>query len=185
MVERLVKEIHIGLDNGCYISALTAALTLPDICSKAKYPDEKLTGKKYKQWLKDYVCTNQPFSLQADPEVIYDLRCKLLHEGNPSIDKAKLKIKQFALIVRENSARTTTQSSCFEIKPDGTRECLCYNISICYLCEQLCEAALKYYQANKEQFNFFDYRIINTDDATARTFGLSEDMIEALTNVKL
>ena len=35
MVDRIVKEINIGLENNCYISALGMALTLPDICGKA------------------------------------------------------------------------------------------------------------------------------------------------------
>ncbi|MCH5157790.1 MAG: hypothetical protein J1F33_01210 [Clostridiales bacterium] len=178
MVERLVNEISIDLHNCCYISALTTALTLPDICGKAKYPNEKSTAKRYKQWLNDYVCLKQPFGLQADADIIYDLRCKLLHDGNPSIDKTKLKIKQFALIVRENSAHIPLESSCIEEKPDGSKECHCYNINLVFLCEKICEAALTYYQADKDKFNFFDYRIINTDDETARTLGLPEDVIK-------
>lgn len=184
MVERLVKEIYAGLRNRCYISALTTALTLPDICGKAKYPTEKTT-KRYKLWLNDYVCNKQPFGLQADADTIYNLRCTLLHEGNPSIDKAKCKIKKFALIVRENSAHITTESSCFKVNLNGSKECEHYNIHISILCEKICEAAISYYQSNKEQFNFFNYRIINTDDETAKTFGLSEEMIEKMIKVEL
>lgn len=184
MVERLVKEIYTGLRNRCYISALTTALTLPDICGKAKYPKEKTTYR-YKQWLNDYVCSKQSFGLQADADTIYNLRCSLLHDGNPSIDKQKCKIKKFALIVRENSAHAPLESSSFEEKPDGTRVCECYNININFLCEKICEAALNYYNANKELFTFFDYRIINTDDETAKTFGLSEEAAEEMIRVKL
>lgn len=176
MIERLVNEVSVGLYNRCYISALTTALILPDICGKAKYLSEK-TSIRYKHWLNDYVCNKQTFGLQTDADTIYDLRCKLLHEGNPSIDKEKLKIKQFALIVRENSANITLEKSCFEVKPDGSRECLFYNINICHLCEKICEAALAYFEENKEKFNFFDYRIINTDDETAQSLGLPEEVI--------
>ena len=63
--------------------------------------------------------------------------------------------------------------------------CECYNINIGFLCEKICEAALNYYNANKELFTFFDYRIINTDDETAKTFGLSEEMAEEIIQVKL
>lgn len=185
MVERLVKEISIGLRNRCYISSLTTALTLPDICGKAKYPNEKKTSERYKQWLNDYVCNKQTFGLRADAETIYSLRCYLLHEGNPSINKEKCNIKKFALIVRENSANIPLESSCFEEMPDGSKVCECYNINICFLCKKICEAAISYYLSNKEQFNFFDYRIINTDDETAKTFGLSEAMAEKMIRVKL
>lgn len=178
MVERIVNEIRVGLRSKCYISALTTALTLPDICGKAEYPNERSTGKRYKQWLNKYVCTKQPFAIQADADIIYDLRCKLLHEGNPSINKVKLNIKQFALIVRENSAHIPLESHCVEEKPDGSKECHCYNINLVYLCEKICEATLAYYHSNKELFNFFNYRIISTDDKTAKIFGLSEETIK-------
>lgn len=176
MVERLIKEILIGLHNRCYISALTTALTLPDICGKAKYPNEKKNKTRYVQWLNNYVCTEQPFGLHVDADIIYDLRCKLLHEGNPSV--AKSKVAQFSLIVRENSHMGISESVCAEIKPDGTKEWQCYNVDVVHLCERICEAAFTYYRVHQEQFDFFDYRITNTDDRTAKMFGLSEDVIK-------
>ena len=184
MIERLVKEIRIGLKNRCYISALATALTLPDVCGRAKNPNEK-TAKRYKQWLQDHVCTREPFGIQADADTIYDLRCRLLHEGNPGIDKKKLKIEKFALIIRENSASIPLESNCIEEKPDGSKVCHCYNINLVFLCEKICEAALAYYRANKDRFNFFDYRIISTDDATAQTFGLPKDKLEDFLRVEL
>lgn len=177
MIDLIIKDINCALDNKAYFAALCLALTLPDICGKAKYPKEKTTYR-YKQWLNDYVCNKQPFGLQADAGTIYNLRCSLLHDGNPSIDKQKCKIKKFALIVRENSAHIPLESSSFEEKPDGSKVCECYNININFLCEKICEAALTYYQSNSEFFNFFNYRIINTDDETAKTFGLSDEMAE-------
>lgn len=50
MVDRIVKEINICLENDCYISALGMALTLPDICGKANYPQWKKqnVGLRYK-----------------------------------------------------------------------------------------------------------------------------------------
>lgn len=184
MIERLVKEIYTGLQNKCYISALTTALTLPDICGKAKYPNDNTT-KRYKQWLDDYVCTKQPFGLHADAEIIYNLRCCLLHEGNPSIDKEKCKIKKFALMARENSSHIVTESKCVREDPDGSMICEYYNVDIRFLCEKICETALEYYQSNKELFNFFDYRITCVDDKTAKTFGLSKEMAKELIRVKL
>lgn len=50
MIDHIVKEINICLENDCYISALGMALTLPDICGKAKYPKWKKhdVGLRYK-----------------------------------------------------------------------------------------------------------------------------------------
>ena len=176
MVERLIKEISVGLHNRCYISTLTTALTLPDICGKAMYPNENKNKARYVQWLKDYVCMGQPFGLHVDADIIYDLRCKLLHEGNPSV--AKSKVKQFSLIVRENSPMGISESVCAEIKLDDSKVWHNYNIDVVLLCNTICEAALIAFSTNKEKFDFFDYRITNTDDRTAKAFGLSEDSIK-------
>ena len=54
MVDRIVKEINICLENDCYISALGMALTLPDICGRAKYPQWKKhdVGLRYKKMVR-------------------------------------------------------------------------------------------------------------------------------------
>ena len=45
MLQRLIDDINKALDNDCFFSALSLALTLPDICGKAKYPNEKSSKK--------------------------------------------------------------------------------------------------------------------------------------------
>ena len=54
MIERIIKEINLSLENECYLSALGMALTLPDICGKAEYPNEKSTTKRYIEWFNTY-----------------------------------------------------------------------------------------------------------------------------------
>lgn len=88
-------------------------------------------------------------------------------------------------MARENSAHIVAESKCVREDPDGSKECEYYNVDIRFLCEKICEAALTYYMANKEQFNFFNYRITCVDDETAKTFGLSEEMAEEAFLVKL
>lgn len=46
MLLSLIDDMNKALDNDCFFSALSLALTLPDICGKAKYPtdgNKKLT----------------------------------------------------------------------------------------------------------------------------------------------
>lgn len=83
MVDRIVKEINICLENDCYISALGMALTLPDICGKAKYPQWKKqnVGLRYKKWYDEYIGFreipsgphSEDFSYLSG-EVVYSLR---------------------------------------------------------------------------------------------------------------
>ena len=55
MLNQLIADINRALDNEAYFSALSLALTLPDICGKAKYPTEKSTRKRYIDWYNEYV----------------------------------------------------------------------------------------------------------------------------------
>ncbi|MFR0968762.1 MAG: hypothetical protein ACLSEV_05645 [Coprococcus sp.] len=41
MVQRIVDDIRAALDHDLYFAALSTSLTLPDICGKAEYPNEK------------------------------------------------------------------------------------------------------------------------------------------------
>lgn len=104
MIDRLIAEINTALANGLYLVALNTALTLPDICGKAKYPELGTTAR-YKKWYHEYVgqyekstksSDNMPY-LSAD--VVYQLRCALLHQGNPNVEKAKTGIDRFELVI--------------------------------------------------------------------------------------
>ena len=87
MIDRIVSEIKTCLENDCYIAALALALTLPDVCGKAEYPNEGNT-KRYIKWYNEYV---GKYEKPSDPygsdmpyssgEVIYNLRNSLLHQG--------------------------------------------------------------------------------------------------------
>ena len=50
MVQRIVDDIRAALDHDLYFAALSTALTLPDICGKAEYPNEKSSKKRYIDW---------------------------------------------------------------------------------------------------------------------------------------
>lgn len=91
MVERLINEVNIALENRLYLVALNTALTLPDICGKAKYPELR-TASRYKKWYQEHVgqyekstksSNNMPY-LSAD--VVYQLRCALGQAYNTIVD---------------------------------------------------------------------------------------------------
>ncbi len=177
MIEQLAKEIKICLDNQCYIAALTLAVMLPDICGKAEYPDMKV-GDRYKQWYKQYVYSENPFGMHMPEDIAYSLRCKLLHEGNPAINNDKCKVNQFALIIRESGGHIPLESSEYYTDSSGNKIYNIYNVNLVELCRQIASAALRYYQDNKEKFNFFDYRIVSVPDDIAKSFGLKENLFK-------
>ena len=39
MMDRLIDEIYVNMNNNCFLTALSTALSIPDICGKAEYPN--------------------------------------------------------------------------------------------------------------------------------------------------
>ena len=91
MVQRIVDDVRNALNNNLYFAALISALTLPDICGKAEYPNEK-SKERYIKWYDKEIGQYEKNPFQNSDEempylsgnVIYSLRCALLHAGNPS-----------------------------------------------------------------------------------------------------
>ena len=177
MVNRIIKEIKVALDNGCYIVALMGALTLPDICGKSAYPKLK-TGKRYVKWCDTYVYP-QMGHIDEDVKaldcgishlngkIIYCLRCSLLHQGSADIERKKCGVENFELLIQPknefdiyvNSFGVTWENDDIEHRERHMR------VHIRNICRDLCNAAELYYQNHKDEFEFIKYRIaqINPD----------------------
>lgn len=178
MIEHLIKEINSCLKNDCQIAALTMALTLPDSCGKVCYPNSK-NRERYIQWYDNYITEPQKkFDMNpiVNGEIVYELRCALLHESNPVIHGKSEKIDKFSLIWRSinSSARTPVEKYTAVDKEGNRQECF-LSIDIVSLCMDICEAALIYYRENKEKFSF-QYRIISTSDQVANAFKIDNKM---------
>lgn len=165
MIDKLIEEIDKALDNNLYIIALTNTLILPDICGKAAYP-ELGTTQRYKKWYQEYIGQYEKWPSYKDDEtqtpylsadIIYSLRCSLLHEGNPNVDK-KQNIS-FRLVIDEKNK--------FGIYVDsaGSRS---YDMNIRRICMIVCRTVKSYYDENKEIFNFFNYCIYDIKKEVAR-----------------
>lgn len=73
MMLKLIDNVNKALDAEFYYSALTLALTFPDICGKAEYPKENST-KRYKDWYDEKDLSSV--------EWVFDLSLNLLNELN-------------------------------------------------------------------------------------------------------
>ena len=80
LIDRIVHEIRIALSHELHLSALALALTLPDTCGKAEYPNKDYNGVRYKNWCSQYVITDRcdfPYGQDMpylNEEIIYSLR---------------------------------------------------------------------------------------------------------------
>ncbi|MDO5332137.1 MAG: hypothetical protein Q4E99_05600 [Bacillota bacterium] len=180
MLQALIDDLNKALDNDCFFSALSLALTLPDICGKAKYPKEKSSKKRYTDWYDEYVgaCEQCPGEEGKMPylsgEVVYQLRCSFLHQGNPNIDKNKIqeeccKIDSFVLLTEKkkdfnflaDSASSSEDSFNAQAQGNAYR---CYEVNVRRLCFILSACAGAFYKENPELFNFFDFKIVDLDE---------------------
>lgn len=183
MIEHLITEIKYCLKNDLQIAALTMALTLPDTCGKVYRPTGK-NREHYVCWYNDYVIAPKKNMLgfdnadrfYASGEVVYKLRCAMLHESNPVVCGTAEEITKFSLIWRSVlSASRTSIESCAQVDEEGKIISKTLSIDIVSLCQDICEAALKYYLENKNKFSF-DYRIVSTADSVAKAFGFDNTM---------
>ena len=173
MIYKIINEIKSALINEEFYAALALALTLPDACGKAEFPNEK-NRKRYIGWYDKYVGeyekppkvyqdNNSGIQFDEMPymsgEIIYSLRCSFLHQENPSIEKSDIrdprcKVTHFTLIIAGaiNGGSCSVSSSPIMDSEERTLE-----INIVNLCSKLCNVAKSYYVDNKEKFDFFEY----------------------------
>lgn len=101
-MKQLILGIQDNIKRRNYLSALSLALTLPDICGKIAFPEKKNgrpdVGGRYAKWYDEYIYPyeNPPDLLECDSSdsvplnplngyAVYKLRCSLLHEGSIDI----------------------------------------------------------------------------------------------------
>ena len=111
-LELLINEIEKCIENKCYISALTMALTIPDILGKVAYPKTKKSKTRYIKWFDEnvkniafeYLYSASPLDMDAESPkmngiVCFAMRCKLFHEGMNDIEKDSrpMRINEFVL----------------------------------------------------------------------------------------
>jgi hypothetical protein len=96
IVDEMMRATAAGLD----LVALAVALTLPDICAALEAPNGRATGDRYKAWLKEALKSvrfedrgpagGPP---ENETDLIYNLRCSFLHQGNVQHPKSDATIK--------------------------------------------------------------------------------------------
>lgn len=176
----IISDVDKALNAEAYLAALALMLTIPDICAKAEYGDSLGGRKRYIKWfdknIGQYNCASEkegePCMPYLSGELVYQLRCSVLHEGSSNVNTSKIeetanKIDSFALIVETEKpfgiymdfSRTVTDKN--ETVINRT-----YQVNIRRLWMQIKAVSLNFYEKNKEKFEFCNYRIIDWDQRT-------------------
>lgn len=171
MLERLILDVDKAMDAEVYLAALSLMLTLPDICAKAKYGNSLGNKKRYTRWYNEYIGQYEKSPQEKDDismpylsgEVIYQLRCNVLHQGTPNIDPEKIdeescKIDHFTLITQsKNGFELYSDFASYDDYMKPVRE---YKVNIRRLWLVMRASVLAYYRDNKDKFNFFQCSIV-------------------------
>ena len=171
MVQRIINEVRTAIDNECYIVALMGALTLPDICGKSAFPQ---TGnrERYTRWCNTYVYPQMPYTdengadldcgiTNVNGQIIYSLRCSLLHQGSSDIDGLKCEVEDFELLIQPKNEFDIYVDNIGAIwtNDDFEHRERHMSLHIRNICRNLCNAAEKYYNEHKTDFGFIKYKI--------------------------
>lgn len=157
----LIDEIRKALELDLYNCALALTLTLPDICGKVEYPNEK-SKKRYINWLENYATSffTEPTLLLPSEENIeytwllkeecYALRCAVLHSGNYELNEVGL------IKVEIHVHKKDGENYSHIVKGEHY-----VDWDLIKLCETLCNAAEEYYlnSSDKNKFDVSEIRI--------------------------
>ena len=164
-----INDIKKSLKNKTYLSALTLALTIPDICSQVEAKKDDGNREMYIAWFNKYVYSEAfefdkvEFREQAfDGNMCYALRCKVLHNGNLELKKAnpglQIRLDCFQLSIPASANYYHGYKYAFVPCEDGTKQTVTI-LAVDYLCEMLCDAAEKFYNCWQEKEDFKRHQI--------------------------
>lgn len=168
MIIRIIDEVKKSIDNECFIAALSLALMIPDICGKAEYPElQSQTKKRYIKWYNTHIgYFEKPTDSDDMPypsgEIIYSLRNSLFHQGTPNIALKDIKKEEQCkanIFILTISDVADGGFSSIEHGSGHTIINRSLEINIVNLCNKLCLAGKHYYWDNKENFDFFQYKL--------------------------
>lgn len=181
MMNRLIDDVNKALDAEAYFAALSLVLTLPDICAKAEYGDTiKSNKERYIKWYDKYIGQNlkapldegeTPFPYLSG-EVVYSLRNCVLHQGEPTVEKEKIKdetnkLDYFELVIQKKNEWGIYVDAAHKSESlEGIRRS--YSLNIRRLCMVICKTVAWYYKNNLEKFDFSHVNIVDWDERSAQ-----------------
>lgn len=134
-----IQEIKKALDVKCFYAAFHLAITLPAMCAAAENPHVK-KGKdreKYTNWCSK----NFP---NANAELLYRLRCGMVHEGSLFKDKKE----KYDRVLLTTEGNLIVHNCVIQYNNES-----CYVINIPIFCKEIIEAVKRWIDNTKNDVN--------------------------------
>ena len=186
MIDRIIDEINVCLNSNCFLVALNMALTLPDICGKAEYPEIEKNSDRYCKWYNKYILKYEknkilPNNFYLNGEVVWSLRNNTLHQATFNFAENKIEFEDYELFIQSpNHSVLIGNCSVLELRDEDEKNGLnkknshvikrFLSVSVLDLIYKICACAKKYYNDNKEKFNFLKNKIVLVDYRTRKMF---------------
>lgn len=145
-----VEEVQKALSAECYLAALTLALTIPDVFAKLETPKRKRRGgigQYYAKWYNDnifaYENDGKENTNKIDGNIIYKLRCSIMHGNTDTIDNElskKYGTTNIKYVLNAGSVSSFNSSYSSNIDEKSYR----VSISVPQLCNNICNVATTY-----------------------------------------
>lgn len=89
-MNKIKTDVENSLHNGQHYSALSLALTIPDVCGYLERPElAKESKKRYVYWLNKYFTEFEDYGDWMKAGDLYALRCAFLHGGSSDLELHK------------------------------------------------------------------------------------------------
>lgn len=174
----VIDEVEEALANKTYETALTLALTIPDIYGKISYPElGNRTKKRYVKWFQENVGEFLGFTdddcPEFDGESCYRLRCKMLHEANSKLTLSELSGYDPHVYNNNNTKVRLCIGICSSwgkrwANEDEDNARYSIDISVEELCKELCDAARRYEFSHQDDIKNMVMPWIDIYDASER-----------------
>lgn len=164
-MESVFNSIRQSLNTENYLAALALALTIPDICGKVEFPNEKV-GDRYCEWYTNYVDNAynfpppkcNPDDLPIPPRFsasdCYQLRCAILHSWSIDMDFDKVNFDLFKLYKNTSVVSGVRWE---QGKPQTAKSYIYLDIT--RFCQTMCDVAEEYYNTRKADFSKYHIEI--------------------------
>ncbi len=114
-LQQLIEEIQLCSKNKQYFAALSAALILPDICSKieSEKGNTKKNGERYIAWCNKWLKNIPSVHFHSQTygswgRIIYKLRCGVLHSGELDVCEKEyiaFNLRNFNFFINDDPSR--------------------------------------------------------------------------------
>lgn len=172
MINNILDDISLARNSRSYISALSLALTLPNILSNIEFK-RKTSRKEYVDWFNQWVYKyyEQPPSdnefinrglsaTKFDGENCYALRCSLLHAGNTDLKDNKGKIDIFVLCALDVSTHCGDAYVC-DVSSNSASNAY-VSLNVVGLIDALLAGAKEYISQNEEKFQQYQHSTMHS-----------------------